>query len=193
MEAWQTILLAFGGNAALIAILAFLSKSLIEKLIVRDTKIFEANLKRTTDAEIERLRNEMGKNLESHKVRLKKSEVFFLRELDAASAFTALFRSIHPTYSHPTMDWSDACDAIAQDFGRIEARLDEFMAKHGAMLDDDERSMLIDSIADAGSGKFEVDGGSVSAEAHKKADEVYETLKALEARLMKRLRAQAAQ
>lgn len=40
METWQTVLLAFGGNVALLAVLGLLGKSLLEKLIVRDTNRF---------------------------------------------------------------------------------------------------------------------------------------------------------
>src|SRR6185369_2679377 len=118
MQTWETVLLALGGNAAMLAVLVFLSKSLIEKLIVRDTKVFESQLKSKTDVEIERLKSEMTRNLEIYKVQLKKSEVFFLRELEAASAFTSIFHSILPSYSNPTMEWYEACDSIAQDFGK---------------------------------------------------------------------------
>lgn len=45
MDAWQTILLTLGGNAVAIAVLGFLAKSLLEKLIVRDTRAFETDLK----------------------------------------------------------------------------------------------------------------------------------------------------
>jgi hypothetical protein len=192
METWQTILLAFGGNAALIAVLVLLSKSLLEKLIVRDTKVFEADLKRMADAEIERLKSEMSRNLESYKIQLKKSEVFFLRELEAASAFYSLFHSILPSYNNPSMDWYEACDAIAQDFGKIEMRLDDFMANYGAMLNDEERAILVSASSDAGYGKFEVVDGEVDTETNKKANDMYDSLKDLEAKLIKRVREQAA-
>jgi hypothetical protein len=43
MEAWQTILLAFfGANAALLAVVGLLlGKSLLEKIIARDTQRYE--------------------------------------------------------------------------------------------------------------------------------------------------------
>jgi len=192
MDPWQTVLLAFGGNAALLAVLGFLAKSLIEKLIVRDTKVFESELKSKTDSEIERLKSEMSKNLESYKIQLKKSEVFFLRELEAASAFSSLFHSISPGFSNPLMDWHEVCDAIAQNFGKIEARLSDFMAKHGAMLNEEERKILVDATSDAGYGKFDVIDGEVDPDANKTANDMYEKLKTLERRLLERVRAQAA-
>ena len=191
MELSQAILIAFGGNAGLIAILAVLAKSLLGQLVVRDTKVFESELKAKTDAEIERLKNEMVRNVESYKVQLKKSEVFFQRELEAASTFSSLFHSILPGYNNPLMDWHDACDAIAQDFSRIETLLSDFMSKHGAMLNDTERALLVDATSDAGYGKFEIDGPDVDSVSNKKADQLYQKLKKLEVQLLQRVRAQA--
>ncbi len=69
MEAWQTILLAFGGNAALIAVLGILGKSLLEKLIVRDTKRFETELQSKADSAIEHLKTELHVKTIEHQVR----------------------------------------------------------------------------------------------------------------------------
>lgn len=69
MEAWQTILLALGGNAALLAVLGLLGKSLLDKLIVRDTKQFESDLKAKSDAAIEHLKNELQLKTIEHQVR----------------------------------------------------------------------------------------------------------------------------
>lgn len=69
MEAWQTILLALGGNAMMLAVLGFLGKSLLEKLIYRDIKLFESKLKFETDATIERLKNELQLTTIEHQVR----------------------------------------------------------------------------------------------------------------------------
>lgn len=69
MEAWQTILLAFGGNAALLAVLGLLGKSLLDKLIARDTKRFETDLKAKSDSAIERLRSDLQIRTIEHQVR----------------------------------------------------------------------------------------------------------------------------
>ena len=69
MDAWQTVLLALGGNAALLAVLGLLGKSLLEKLITRDTKRFEANLKAKADAAIEQLRSDLQIRSIEHQVR----------------------------------------------------------------------------------------------------------------------------
>ena len=69
MDTWQTILLAFGGNAALLAVLGLLGKSFLDKLIVRDTRQFESDLKAKSDAAIERLKNELQLRTIEHQVR----------------------------------------------------------------------------------------------------------------------------
>lgn len=69
METWQTILLAFGGNAALLAVLGVLGKSFLDKLIVRDTKQFESDLKAKSDATIEHLKTELQLRTIEHQVR----------------------------------------------------------------------------------------------------------------------------
>lgn len=69
MEAWQTVLLAFGGNAALLAVLGILGKSLLDKMIARDTKQFEAELQAKSNATIEYLKNELQLHTIEHQVR----------------------------------------------------------------------------------------------------------------------------
>jgi hypothetical protein len=69
MEIWQAVLFALGGNAALLAVLGFLAKSLLEKLIARDTARFQSELKATSDAAIEQLKNELQLRTIEHQVR----------------------------------------------------------------------------------------------------------------------------
>jgi len=69
MNAWETILVAFGGNAILLTVLAFLSKSLLEKLFARDTKRFETDLQAKADVAIEHLRSQFQIQGIEHQVR----------------------------------------------------------------------------------------------------------------------------
>lgn len=98
METWQTILIAFGGNAALLAVLGVIGKSLLDKLIVRDTKQFETDLKAKSDAAIEHLKNELQLKTIEHQIRFsrlheKRAEViaelngFFVEALWEAESF----------------------------------------------------------------------------------------------------------
>lgn len=98
METWQTILLAFGGNAALLAVLGVIGKSFLDKLIVRDTKQFESDLQAKSDAAIEHLKNELQLKTIEHQVRFsrlhdKRADViaelygFFVEALWEAESF----------------------------------------------------------------------------------------------------------
>jgi len=59
LEAWQSILVAIGGNAALLAVLGLLGKSILEKLLARDSARFQSERKAKADAAIEHLRTEL--------------------------------------------------------------------------------------------------------------------------------------
>src|ERR1700693_5623035 len=151
MEAWQTILLTFGGNAALIAVLAVIAKAFLDKLIVRDTRQFEADLKAKADAEIERLRNDLLRSVESYKVQLKKSEFFFEREYAAASEFASLVRSLVPQ-DRPGEDWEDALQGVIASFATTERSLDAFLTKYTPVLADEDRDLLRTAIYTANDG-----------------------------------------
>ena len=69
VNAWQTLLFEVGGNATLLAVLGWLGKSLLEKIILRDTRQFEMDLKVKTDAAIERLKAELQLRSIEHQVR----------------------------------------------------------------------------------------------------------------------------
>ena len=191
MEAWQTLLLAFGGNAALLAVLVYLAKSLLEKLLVRDTKRFETELKAKADAEIERIRSEFLRNIESYKVQLKKSELLFQIEFEAASNFSALYRSMLPRQTNPLMDTRDVNTAVAREFGPIETRLGEFLAKYGAVLTEVERDQLCSAMEQSGYGKFNVFDGKTDTYALELAAALVTTVKSLHDQLINRIRDQS--
>lgn len=194
METWETILLAISGNAALLAVLGYIGKSLLEKILVRDTKRFESEMKAKTDTEIEKLRNELLRSVESYKVQLKKSEFLFQKEFEAASGFIALLQSIHPMVHRPLMDTNDFHDEIANSFGKIEIMLRDFLTKFGAVLIDEERQILTVAMVDAGFGKFNVLDGpdeEIDAETNKQARTLYESLQTLQTKLVARVRDQS--
>jgi hypothetical protein len=63
--AWKEILIALGGNASLLIVLGFLARSLIQNWLAKDIKKFEADLRGTADAELERLRYELKSKTET--------------------------------------------------------------------------------------------------------------------------------
>ena len=141
--------------------------------------------------DLERLRTDLMRDTETHKVKLKKSEVFFAKELDATSAFIALFRGILPRHHLPDMDWHDACDSIAGNFAKIEISLDQFLADHGAAVPDEVVALIVDCIGIAGDYKFEIDGPEVTKSANSAADRLYENLKTAESTMLEHVRDQA--
>jgi hypothetical protein len=70
MELWQTLTAAVLGNAIVLAVLGWLGKSLLEKLILRDSKRFEVEIKAKADATIEQLKNELQLRTIEHQIKL---------------------------------------------------------------------------------------------------------------------------
>jgi len=84
--------------------------------------------------ELESFRNRLTQDTESYKIKLKKSELIFEKEFIAASELVAFIRGLLPAYRSEEMDWDDAYNDIASKLENIEAKLDEFLSKHGAVL-----------------------------------------------------------
>lgn len=73
MDVWMTILLAIGGNTALLAVLAWLAKSLIGGWMTQDLDRHREQLKRETEAALTTMRHELGMVAQEHA--LKASEL----------------------------------------------------------------------------------------------------------------------
>lgn len=69
MELWQLAILALGGNAALLAVLGWLAKSLLSNLLAKDVKRYELELKAQTDLALERFKSEQQLRAGEHQVR----------------------------------------------------------------------------------------------------------------------------
>jgi hypothetical protein len=72
MDIWQTILLALGGNAVMLAVLGWLAKSLVEKLLTKDIERFKASLASETQTAVERLKHDLQIVAVEHQVRFSK-------------------------------------------------------------------------------------------------------------------------
>jgi hypothetical protein len=88
------------------------------------------------------LESHKAKESETHKLKLKKQELLFQKELEAASDFFALRRKIEPKYRHPDMDWGEALEDVVEAFAKSEDRLQSFAAKYGPVLSEDNRKDL---------------------------------------------------
>jgi hypothetical protein len=69
MEIWQTIVLAIGGNSALLAVLAYIVSRFVEKHFQREIIKFQSELKLSTDSEIEKFKSELQRQTLEHQVR----------------------------------------------------------------------------------------------------------------------------
>ena len=184
---WQTVLALLtalgGGGLIVLGLSSCFGKLWADRL--------GEQLKASNTQALERIKADFLREVESYKIKLKKSEFLFQKEFEAASEFSRLIQSIHPGFNHPMMDWYEACDVIAQSFGSIEFKLNGFLAKFGAVLTEDERKILTNAISDAGYGKFEAVGEDVSAEANKQAGKLYTDLQELEKKMIGRVRDQS--
>jgi hypothetical protein len=59
MSAWKEVLIAIGGNATILIVLAFLARSLLQTWLNKDVKKFETGLATVANSELERLRSEL--------------------------------------------------------------------------------------------------------------------------------------
>ena len=59
MSAFQEVLIALGGNAALLAVLAFLARSLVQTWLAKDIKAFEQGLQNAASSQLEHLKFEL--------------------------------------------------------------------------------------------------------------------------------------
>ena len=140
---------------------------------------------------IQNEKKKLDEEMESYKIKLKKSEFLFQKEFEAASELVALIRSFLPTYNHPQMDWYEACDEIAHDFKKVELKLDEYLSKHGAVLNENVVDLISSCIAIAGENKFEITSPEVPKVANDAANDLYEKLKEAEQIVLKQVHLQS--
>ena len=111
-----TVVVSLGGGGAIVLGLAnFIGKILANKYV-------------------EKVKQEIQQELESHKTRLRKSELLFQKEFNATSSFISLRLRLVPRHRFPDMEWHDACEDFAQRFKHVEESLETYIATHGAAL-----------------------------------------------------------
>lgn len=175
---------SLGGGAAIVfGFSNFLGKVWANRLMTKEKAEYAR--------ELASLRNDLVQETESYKLKLKKSELIFEKEFEAASRFVALRRSFMPTYSHPEKDWSEACDEIAQNFEKIAEELNAYLAEFGAVLQDDAKDIISKCKTIAAINKFEADSTSVSMKANMAADELYDKLEDAEKALLEQVHSQS--
>ncbi len=72
MEVWETIFLAIGGQIGLLAVIGWLSKSLVSQILEKDIEGFKALLKSESDSALQQLSHNLEKSTIEHQVRFSK-------------------------------------------------------------------------------------------------------------------------
>jgi hypothetical protein len=173
----------FGGiSVVTVAIAGFLSRYIAERSI--------EGHKAQLGQETERLKGELAKETETHKLRLRKQEIFYEREIDAASAFIALHTDLEPRYRFPDMIWDDVLDDVVDSFGKTEMRLRNYIAKYGAAISADNRNQISSCRLMASNNQFaKQEGEPALTNAKQEADEMLRIFKEIEDRFLTEIRA----
>ncbi|MNF91392.1 hypothetical protein D3C84_739920 [compost metagenome] len=123
----------------------------------------------------------------SHELRLKKNALLLDREFEAASALVALLRHFLPNFHFPGMEWEAACNEIAYDFAKIDTALNDYLARHGAVLPLDVMALLGECIGLTREHRFKITS-EVPPTASKAAATLYDKLWKAEAEMLRLLR-----
>ncbi|WP_424363110.1 hypothetical protein [Methylocystis parvus] len=183
-DAWTiitNIFAFFGGSVAATAGIGFFANFFVNKALERQ--------KSSLNQELERFKSELSKEAEKHKLSLKKEEIIFNKEIEAANAFMKLQRNTRPTFSHPNMDFDEACTEVVEHFPEMEARLEVFMISHGPFISPLSRQLIQECISIARDNKFaSIEEGSWLEDAKKNAGELLQKLPVIEDGLIASLR-----
>lgn len=142
------------------------------------------------NSETERLKSDLSKETESHKFTLKKKEVLFGKEIEAAVAYFKLYSKLEPRNTHPDKDWGEILDETVENFTDIQSRLANFLSLHGVFLSDQNRADLEEAEQVASAHQFTTHGaGHYSMkESTEEAEKVLGKLKEIRNRFVEELR-----
>ncbi len=94
---------------------------------------------------LERLRNDLSREMESYKIQLKKSEIIFEKQLLAASELMTIVRSNVPAHHEDAVIYEIRIKKMIRDFDNIGKQLKGYLSNHGSILP----SKIIDLISDS--------------------------------------------
>jgi hypothetical protein len=112
---WKAVAVFGGISAVSVAVSAYIAKFLADRSIERH--------KATLNQETERLKAELGKDAETHKWKLKKKELLFEKEYEAAVAFFELHARYDPQRRHPEYEWDAVQEDLISSFTDADARI----------------------------------------------------------------------
>ena len=165
-----TVLFSIGGGTAIVfGFSSWLGKVWANRIMEKE--------KNEHTRELEFLKNSFLKDTESYKIKLKKSELIFEKQFEAASELVALHRSFLPDITFPDMDWEDVLDHYAFSSKDIEKKLKEYLSRHGAILGEEVEEKISECLGIAGWNKFEIKKDSdVTTKGKDEAEKIYNLL-----------------
>lgn len=183
IEIGGAILVSLGGAAAIIlGFSSWLGKVWAERILNKEKTKYAQQL--------EEFKSNLTKETESHKLKLKKSELIFSKEFEATSALVSLVKDINPSHFQPNMEWYDACDAIAGSFGKIEKNLRNYIMVHGAVLPAAVMDLIAECEGIAGINNHDVHDGDVPESANTAASSLHSKLKLAEKVMLAKVNSQ---
>jgi len=165
-----TILASIGGGTAIVfGFSSWLGKVWANRLMEKE--------KNEHSRELESLKNTFLRETESYKIKLKKSELIFEKQFEAASELVALHRSFMPQINFPHMDWEDVVDHYAFSSQKIEKELEKYLSRHGAVLGEAVEEKISECIGVAGWNKFEINKEyEVTSKGKDEGEKIYKLL-----------------
>jgi len=130
----------------------------------------------SAEALIERTRARFAVDIETHRTTLKKSELIFEKQFQAASALFVLKNEIMPKPRPGGLDSDEAYEEIALHLSKIAGLLNGFLVAHGVILPKEARDSLVSAMYAAGEYAAEGDSVEPSAASVKVAEELFSTI-----------------
>jgi len=108
------------------------------------------------EKELEALRNDFDKKMESYKVKLKKSEFIFQKEYEATSEFFTLLMRAIPDKRYLDQDWIEHLEDVVYASRILEKEIIDYLSKHSAVLEKKTQELLSKCLVILSDSKFEV-------------------------------------
>ena len=179
---WYSLGLLGGGSVVIADASTFVSQHFANRSLEKQ--------KAEIAQQLERLRAEFSKELETHKHAIRRQELVFERDVAAAQAGVRLNEAIQPRF-HPDMDWDEACCGLAWNFSTVEKALKEFRFYNAYLLSSDHRALLLSLEWKAAEGSCalpENEEATPSKEVRLVAGEIMEKVKSLTDELISKVR-----
>lgn len=178
------ILASLGGGAGIVlAFSNWLGKIWASRLMERERHQYQADL--------EQLRAKLTRETEEEKIKFKKSELLFSKQLEAASEIVAYRQELKPIAERPSESDDEFFERMSFRVGGIAHWSHEYLSKYGAVLPDNVQHILIEVKAIAGESRFYHGNAVTGKEAINGTKQCYDLIQKVETELLSLVRVQA--